>query len=589
MNALLETLSAEMTDAFKRAGYESENAAVRESSRPDLCEFQCNAAMAAAKKYHTAPLLIAQAVAEALRESSVFSEVTAAAPGFINLSVAPAALKENLRVMAADPFCGIPQEKKQKILIDYGGPNVAKPLHIGHLRSAVIGESIKRLARGVGHDAVGDIHLGDWGLQMGLLIAALEDTWPELPYFNEGCVTDFPEEVPFAIGDLERLYPEASAKSKEDEAFRERAMRCTHLLQEGHPGYRALWKKIMELSIADLRKNYEKLNVEFDLWKGESDVQDLIAPMTEDLVAHGIARYDEGALIVDVSEETDKKEIPPCIVLKSDGAALYSTTDLATLIDRRRYMDPDRVIYVVDKRQDMHFTQVFRAARRAGIVREDTGLSFLGFGTMNGKDGKPFKTREGGVMRLEYLIRDIDTEMEKKIRENRNIREEDAAETARIVGLAALKYGDLSNQATKDYVFDIEKFTSFEGNTGPYILYTIVRIGSILEKAGIPAPDVREAGEKLSADAEGAEKKLMLCLTGFGSAVKGAFDELAPHRLCQYIYELANAFNAFYHETRILTEEDPVKKEGYLSLLVLVREVLERSISLLGFSAPAHM
>ncbi len=595
MKRLINYLEEELASAFEAAGYDRKYARVTVSNRPDLCEFQCSGAMASAKEYHKAPFMIADEVIAALpADRKAIGKAEVAKPGFINMDVSPAFLGEYLTSVAQDAFLSVPREEPQTIMIDYGGPNVAKPLHIGHLRSAVIGECVKRLGRALGHRVIGDVHLGDWGLQMGLLIAALEDEAPDLPYFDESFTGEYPEDAPFTIGHLEELYPAASARSKEDEAFRDRAMAATHSLQEGRPGYRALWEMIMKISITDLRRNYEALNVTFDLWKGESDVQPYIPDMVEEMRTSGIAYEDQGALVVDVAEESDSKTIPPCIILKSDGAALYSTTDLATLIERKKLYDPDRIIYVVDKRQDMHFLQVFRTARKAGIVGEDTRLDFLGFGTMNGKDGKPFKTREGGVMRLEYLIRDINEEMEKKILDNKNVRVADAEVTARTVALAALKYGDLSNQATKDYIFDIDKFTSFEGNTGPYILYTIVRMKSILsryaEEIGCSEEEARALSKTaITAPSSAAEKHLMLSLADFGAVVRDAFEELAPHRLCQFLYELANALNTFYHETKILTEPDEDRRRAYIGLLSLVTSVMETGIDILGFSAPDRM
>ncbi|HCT90258.1 MAG TPA: arginine--tRNA ligase, partial [Lachnospiraceae bacterium] len=550
--------------------------------------YQCNGAMAAAKTYHRAPLAMAEEAVAVLAESPVFADVQAVRPGFINLKVDGEFLADYLNRMQADEKLSVETVKEPKtIMIDYGGPNVAKPLHVGHLRSAVIGESIKRLGRFVGHTMIGDVHLGDWGLQMGLIITELKERQPKLVYFREDYEGEYPEEAPFTIGELEEIYPAASARSKEDPAYKERAMEATHLLQQGHRGYNALWNHIMTVSVNDLKKNYEKLEVTFDLWKKESDAQPYIPDMVEYLKREGYARLDQGALVVDVREESDTKEIPPCMILKSDGASLYNTTDLATIVDRMKLYHPDEIIYVVDKRQSLYFTQVFRCAKKTHLVDEDTKLTFLGFGTMNGKDGKPFKTREGGVMRLEVLLNDIAEEMYKKIVDNRSIREEDAHKTARMVALSAIKYGDLSNQAVKDYVFDTERFTSFEGDTGPYILYTIVRIKSILSRFRENGGNV-DAG-RIQAPQGESEKALMLALGGFNASVQTAFEEKAPHRLCAYIYELANAFNHFYHETKILGEEDADKQQSYIRLLMLARDVLETGISLLGFSAPEKM
>lgn len=588
MKKLMEQMAEELSAAFEKADYDPAYGKVTVSNRPDLCEFQCNGAMAGAKAYKKAPFMIADDVAENLKESQVFSSVEVIKPGFINLKVKEEYLASYLEAMAADAKLSVSEpEKKQTIMIDYGGPNVAKPLHVGHLRSAIIGESLKRIGRYVGHEVIGDVHLGDWGLQMGLIITELKCRKPELVYFDDSYTGEYPQEPPFTIGDLEEIYPCASGKSKEDEAYKNAALEATHLLQQGKRGYRALWNHIIHVSVTDLKKNYKNLNVDFELWKGESDAQAYIPGMVEALKESGLAYEDQGALVVDVKQDTDTKEIPPCMILKSDGAALYTTTDLATIVERMKLYQPDEILYVVDKRQELHFEQVFRCSRKAGLVKDDTKLSFLGFGTMNGKDGKPFKTRDGGVMRLENLIADINEEMYKKIVENRSVKADDARETAKIVGMSAIKYGDLSNQATKDYIFDVDRFTSFEGNTGPYILYTIVRIKSILSRYQEDGGSLENG--KITAAVNASEKNLMLQLTGFGATIENAFEEKAPHKICAYIYEVSNAFNSFYHETKILSEENQEKKESFIQLLCLTRRVLETCIDLLGFSAPERM
>ena len=588
MKKILDFITGEMVQAFKAAGYDASYAKVSLSNRPDLCEYQCNGAMAAAKAYKKAPIVIANDVVEKLTESKVFSEVSAVNPGFINLKLEAGFLADYLQKMQEDENLSIEKTAEpRKIMIDYGGPNVAKPLHVGHLRSAIIGESIKRMGRLMGHEVLGDVHLGDWGLQMGLIITELKVRKPELVYFDEAYEGEYPAEPPFTIGELEEIYPTASARSKEDEAYKEEAMQATYLLQHGHRGYQAVFHHILQVSVTDLKKNYERLSVSFDLWKGESDAQPYIPEMAEYMKNAGYSRLDEGAWVVDVKEESDTKEVPPCMILKSDGASLYTTTDLATIIDRMKNYHPDKMIYVVDKRQEMHFIQVFRCARKTKLVEEGTELEFLGFGTMNGKDGKPFKTREGGVMRLESLIQDINEEMFRKITDNHEIDAEEARETAKIVGLAAIKYGDLSNQASKDYVFDVERFTSFEGNTGPYILYTIVRIKSILNKyrAGGGSLGTHEIRKPSGS----SEKALMLVLSRFNSVMQNAFDELAPHKICAYIYDLANEFNHFYHETKILSEENEEQKASWIQLLALTKDVLELCTDTLGFSAPERM
>ena len=583
MEKILTLISNKMADAFEQAGYDRSYGRVTVSNRPDLCEYQCNGALAAAKAYHKAPIQIAQAVAEKL-DAADFDLVDAVAPGFINLRLSGTFLKDYLSAMRTDSSFGVEKETAPKtIVVDYGGPNAAKPLHIGHLRSAIIGESVKRIYKFFGNNVIGDVHLGDWGLQMGLIITGLKEQQPELPYFDDNFSGPYPEEAPFTMSELEQIYPAASARSKEDEVFAQAAHEATFALQAGRPGYRALWKHIMKLSIADIKKNYDNLDVHFESWLGESDAQPFIAPMLDKMRADGYAVESNGALIFPVAREDDKKEMPPCILMKSDGATLYATTDLATLIQREQDFHPDKVLYLADKRQSLHFEQVFRAARTSGIIRPETELDFLGFGTMNGKDGRPFKTRSGGVMRLEQLIAEITDFVRKKVEENKIVEADAVGETTRRIAMAALKYGDLSNQPTKDYIFDMDRFAAFEGNTGPYILYTIVRIKSILAKYG--------TWENLSIQApvNASQKNLMLAITKLAPALENAYRDSAPNVICAYIYELAGAVNAFYHGTRILSETDESVKAGYIALIGLAKDILECCIGLLGFEAPEKM
>ena len=586
MEKMLDIISREVMAAMEASGYDGTYGKVTLSNRPDLCEYQCNGAMAAAKAYKCAPFQIADKVASVLQENNMFAKAEAVKPGFLNLSLSPDYLAGYLRQMEADGErlgCGKTGCPKT-VLIDYG---VAKPLHVGHLRSAIIGESIKRIGKFMGHNMVGDVHLGDWGLQMGLIITELKERKPGLVYFEENYGGEYPKEPPFTISELEEIYPAASGKSKEDEAYKEAAMEATYELQHGRRGYQALLGHILDVSVSDLKRNYENLNVSFELWKGESDAQPYIPAMVEKMKQDGFAYISEGALVVDVKEEGDTKEIPPCMILKSDGASLYNTTDLATIVWRMEDYHPDEIIYVVDKRQELYFTQVFRCARKTGLVGPETKLTFLGFGTMNGKDGKPFKTREGGVMRLEYLVSGIQEEMYKKISDNHTVDEEEGRETAKVVGLSAIKYGDLSNQASKDYMFDIERFTSFEGNTGPYILYTIVRIKSILKKYQAQR-ELPPQAQILPAHTD-SEKALMLEISKFNGMMETAFEEKAPHKVCAYIYDLANAFNHFYHETKIIGEQDEMVQAGYIKLLGLTKKALELCIRVLGFEAPERM
>ena len=595
MKKILDLITDEVTKAFTECGYDAKYAKVTLSNRPDLCEYQCNGAMAAAKEYKKAPFMIADEVVEKLAANPMFAMAESVKPGFLNLKIDEAYLADYVAKMQEDEgrFGCEKTEAPKTIMIDYGGPNIAKPLHVGHLRSAIIGESVKRIGKFMGHNVIGDVHLGDWGLQMGLIITELKLRRPELVYFDDTYTGEYPEEAPFTISELEEIYPTASKKSKEDEAYKEAAMQATFELQHGKRGYQALLKHILNVSVTDLKRNYANLNVSFELWKGESDAQPYIPDMVQKMKDDGFAYISDGALVVDVKEETDTKEIPPCMILKSDGASLYNTTDLATMVWRMKDYNPDELIYVVDKRQELYFTQVFRCARKTGIVKPETELKFLGFGTMNGKDGRPFKTRDGGVMRLEHLISGINEEMLAKIQENQKTKEnlgistEEAENTAKMVALAAIKYGDLSNQASKDYIFDIDRFTSFEGNTGPYILYTIVRIKSILNKYHGLGKD--ESGVAIEAAHSKSEKDLMLELSKFNAVMESAFEETAPHKICSYIYDLANAFNSFYHGTKIMSEENEAVQKSYIRLLELTKSVLETCIDVLGFSAPERM
>ena len=585
MISLQDLMTKTCSEAFAACGLDPSYGRVNISNRPDLCEYQCNGAMAAAKAAHRNPFEIAETVVAKLKESGLFASAEAVRPGFINLNASPEAAASLVNDLARDADLGV--EKKgagRTVILDYGGANVAKPLHVGHLRSAIIGESLKRLYRFMGYDAIGDVHLGDWGLQMGLIIEAVKDAQPDLPYFDPDFTGEYPAEAPFTIGDLETIYPAASARSKTDEAFSERAHQATRRLQQGDPGYGALFAHVLRVSKEDLKKNYDALDVHFDLWKGESDVQPYIADMLAAFERQGIVEESEGARVIPVARPDDAKEIPPCLVQKSDGAYLYATTDLATIVEREKLYHPAEIFYITDKRQSMHFEQVFRAARLAGIVPEETVLSHLGFGTMNGKDGRPFKTRDGGVLRLEYLLKEVKDAVYARMAET-DLPEEEKRQTADIIGLAALKYGDLSNQATKDYVFDLERFSSFEGNTGPYILYTAVRIRSILRK-------VREqgigAGPVLPARGA-AEKSLQLALLKAPQALQDAFAEKAPHRLCQFIYELSDLFSVFYRDNHIVKEEDAARKSGWISLLELAERELVTFCGLLGFEIPERM
>ena len=582
MKKILDIITAKMEKAFVDAGYEASFGRVTVSNRPDLCEYQCNGALSAAKQYKCAPIAIANAVAEKLDKAD-FSMIEAVMPGFINLKLSDAFLQNYLEQMRTEEGFGIEKiGAGQTIVVDYGGANVAKPLHIGHLRPAIIGEALKRLHKFFGFETIGDIHLGDWGLQMGLIIAELQERQPDLPYFDENYTGEYPKDAPFTLSDLEEIYPTASSK-KSDPVFAEKAHTATFELQQGRRGYRAIWQHIMNISLPDLKRIYDTLDVHYEKWLGESDADPYIPGMVADLKARGLAVLSEGAWVVPVAEETDKKEVPPMILVKSDGSAIYATTDLATILQRMQDWAPDKMLYVTDKRQNLHFEQVFRAAKKSGIIKTETAMEHVGHGTMNGADGKPFKTRDGGVLRLEQLIGDMTDFVRAKVVENKIVDDSEVEATTAKIALAALKYGDLSNQPTKDYNFDMERFAAFEGNTGPYILYTIVRVKSILAKYG--------AWENLpmQVPANIYAKDLMLAITKVGPALESALKTSCPNLICAYIYELAGAVNKFYHETRILTEEDKALQAGYISLIALAKNILETCIDILGFSAPEKM
>ena len=582
MQKILDIITAKMQQAFVDAGYEASFGRVTVSNRPDLCEYQCNGALSAAKQYKCAPIQIAKAVAEKL-DGGDFSMIDAVMPGFINLKLSDAFLRNYLEEMRTAEDFGVNKLGAGKLcVVDYGGANVAKPLHICHLRPAIIGEALKRLHACMGYEVIGDIHLGDWGLQMGLIIAELQERQPDLPYFDPDFTGEYPKEAPFTLSQLEEIYPTASSK-KSDPVFAEKAHTATFELQQGRRGYRAIWDHIMGNSLPDLHRVYDALDVHYEKWLGESDADPYIPAMVKDLQDRGLAVQSNGAWVVPVAEEGDKKEVPPMILVKSDGSAIYATTDLATNVQRMQDWNPDKMLYVTDKRQNLHFEQVFRAAKKSGIVPAEMPLEHVGHGTMNGKDGKPFKTRDGGTLRLEQLIRDMTDFVRAKVVENRIVEDSEVEATTAKIALAALKYGDLSNQPTKDYNFDLERFAAFEGNTGPYILYTIVRVKSILSRYG--------AWEKLpiQAPANACAKDLMLSITKFGPTLEQAIQNAAPNQICAYIYDLAGCVNKFYHETPILKEEDEDTKAGHIALIGLAKNILEKCIYILGFSAPEKM
>lgn len=583
MQSITKILTGIVSDAFDKCGYDSKLGTVTASDRLDLCQFQCNGAFAGAKLYKKAPFMIADDVAKVLQSEGIFSKVDVVKPGFLNLTLSDDYMLKLTKEIEADKFCGVPQaEKPQTIIIDYGGPNVAKPLHIGHLRSAIIGESLKRLARACGNTVYGDVHLGDWGLQIGLVIAELNERYPDRKCFSEDFNADTDTVEPLSAELLCEVYPFASKKSKENEDFKAKAHTATFELQNGRAGYIALWKEILRVSIADLKDNYSKLDVDFDYWYGESDADKYIPELMKILGDKKLSYESNGALVVDVELESDKAPMPPVIVRKSDNSSIYATTDLATIIQREKDFHPNKIWYVVDKRQELHFTQVFRCARRAELVPAETELEFLGFGTMNGSDGKPYKTRDGGVMRLSDLIETVTNASLQRLENSSFVSEDDRESYARKLGMAAVKFGDLINHRSKDYIFDLDKFLSSEGKTGIYLLYTVSRINSIMKKAG-------DAKAEFTGIYTDEERELMLKLIMTGDVFNYAMDEKAPNYICENAYQLAVSFSRFYHENHIMDEKDEAKKASWLALAKLVRTVIIKHLDILGIETVENM
>jgi len=586
MKTITQILTELVSEAFEQCGYDKKLGAVSVSDRLDLCQFQCNGSFDGAKQYKKPPFVIAEEVVKALDQNTIFKVVEVVRPGFINLTLTDDYILKIATDIAKDANLGIPQvETPETIVLDYGGPNVAKPLHIGHLRSAIIGEALKRIAKATGRKVISDVHLGDWGLQIGLVIAELEERNPTWKCFASSFEPKTDIVATLDIDALNELYPFASQKSKEDETFKEKARHITFELQNGREGYIALWKEIMRVSVYDLKETYKKLNVDFDLWYGESDAEKYVEQLLSTLSDKGLLYKSEGAMVVDVSEETDKAALPPIIIKKSDNSNIYATTDLATIIQRQNDFAPDKLWYVVDKRQGLHFTQVFRCAKKAELVPEKTQLDHLGFGTMNGSDGKPYKTRDGGVMRLSDLLSTIIDAAFDKISTSNLISEAEKKDTARKIGIAAIKFGDLINHRSKDYIFDIDKFLSFEGKTGTYLLYTVTRINSILKKV-----NYNEAAAISFSDIyTDVERELLLSIILSGEAFKHAIEEKAPNFICDNAYKLAAQFSGFYHDNHITNESDETKKSTWIALCLLTRKMLLKHLDVLGIDAVERM
>lgn len=591
MASLKQRLSALVTEQMVILDLDAALGQVHWSDRPDLCQFQCNGALAAAKKLKKNPRDIATAVVEALNRVTdqgqpVFRTLEIAGPGFINLSVTDGYLAGHVQHILAQDAFGVQVSNAQTFVMDYGGPNIAKPMHVGHLRSAVIGESLKRVLRYMGHRVHADVHLGDWGLQMGMIIAEIAHRRPGLDFFQDGFNPNSRHESPVTMTDLEEIYPAAKKHGDDDPAFLEQARRVTKALQDGHPGYHALWQHFINVSVAALKTDYALLNVEFDLWYGESHAQPRIPVMIDRLKNLGVAVFSEGAWVIDVADE--KKKLPPLILQKTDGAVLYSTTDLATIEQRVADFHPNTILYVVDNRQQDHFRQVFRAAYKAGIAPEDMLMEHIGFGTINGADGKPFKTREGGVMKLKNLL---DMVIEKAhanidaVGIGKDYPDQERLDIANMVGVAALKFADLMNHRTKNYVFDTDRFVSFEGKTGPYIQYTLVRGKSILRKATA----LGLSGSSIEAASEEKERKLQLKIAEFTDALAMVSEHRAPNHLCEFIHQFAVEFNRFYHQHHILNEKDKRRQAVWLALTQACVHVLDQALTLLAIPVPERM
>ncbi len=586
--SLTEKLTERVGAAFAAENLDPALGTVRASDRPDLAPFQCNGALAAAKQARTNPRALAQAIADRLARDNAFATITLAGPGFLNLTPTTGFIEDEMAALLKDPHGGaFRNPEPQKVVIDYGGPNVAKPLHVGHLRSAIIGQALKRIMRRAGDDAVGDIHLGDWGLQMGQLIAEMQRRRPDLPYFDETKIKGFPKESPVTVAELAEIYPAASRACKEDPARMAEAQRATAELQKGRPGYQALWRHFIEVSRDALERDYRELGVEFELWRGEASAHPFIEPSVERLRQRGLLTLSDGAQVVEVAREGDKKQIPPLLMIKSNGSVGYGSTDVATLLERAED-GFERCIYVVDKRQSEHFVQVFRTAEAMGLFEEDH-LEHAAFGTMNGKDGRPFKTREGGVLRLSDLIDMVVTKATERVAESRvgeDADDEERARIARTVGIAALKFADLSNVRTTDYIFDLDRFVAFEGKTGPYLLYAAVRIRSVLAKAGVELDAALEGSIAL---AEEAERELAVQLLSYGDAHRGAYERRMPHVLCDHAFAVAQAFSKFYATCRIADEADSSVKQGRLALTAATYCQLKDILDQLGVPVPDRM
>ena len=586
--SLFEEINSIVKKAFGDCGYEVSDKLIKLSDRPDLSNYQCNFAFEKAKELKRNPREVALEIVEKIKDNNIFKEVSVAGPGFINFLVDEEYLAKHVETNFTSLNLADYNSKKEKIIVDYGGPNVAKPLHVGHLRPAIIGEGLKRLAKELGNEVIGDVHLGDWGRQMGMIISEIKHRMPDLVYFDENFEGEYPTESPVSVDDLNEIYPTATQKAKEDEDRMEEAREATSILQndykKGHRGYYALWKQLVNVSVEDLKKSYEKLDIHFDLWKGESDCHKSIPEMTDYLAKKGLLEISDGATIIDVSEPDDKIEIPPVIIRTKSDSVGYQSTELATIYERVKEYDPDEIWYVVDQRQSLHFTQVFRAAYKSEIVSKEKKLYLAGFGTMNGKDGKPFKTRDGGVMKLSDLL-ELTKETALKKMSNREMSKEELNKIAEILADASIKYADAISNRTTDYIFDVDKFTDNTGKTGPYTLYTAVRIKSLLNKANEQGLKEGNLLKPTTKD----ELNIMLEIEKLPEIRKDAYNNKSLSEIVNYLYDLNSAYNNFYNNCKILTEEDKEKQASWLKLSKIVGEINKKLLYIMAIKIPDKM
>lgn len=577
--SIIKEIQVKLQKMLKEVGYELDVVNLQESGRRDLGEFQINDAMSLAKKYHENPREIAEKIKGKIDTDPTFTNVNIAGPGFINFSLATDFLIDSLKKMHVSIYNNIDQQEKKRIMMDYGGANIAKTLHVGHLRSANLGEALKRLTKLLGHDVISDVHFGDIGRQSGMVIYEIKQRYPHLHYFDETYVGEY-EALPITVEDLQEIYPLASTKAKENADIMEEVRNITMEIEKGHKGYTALWNRIKELSIQDIKGIYKRLNTTFDLWEGETDCYPYIPKLFDKLKAQNLLYESDGALVIDVKEETDKEPMPPLVVMKTNGGTVYQTRELATLLSREERFHPDEIWYLTDNRQELYFKQVFRAAKKAQLIEEETNLQFFGFGTMNGPDGKPFKTRTGGVMNLLDLLDLVKEEIRKRM--NENVEEEKREEIAEKITIAAIKYADFLSFRGKDYIFDVSKFSDLEGKTGPYLLYSTIRMKSLLEKAATKDYVVSKIKDT-------TDREVILTLLQLPTVLKKAYESKSLNDIADYLYKLTSQYNKFYIENRILTEEDEALKNSWLTLTEVVKNTNELLLDTLGIEIPEKM